>query len=165
MKNVYFVRHAKSSWADFSLKDFDRPLNKRGKRDAPFMAEKMKELGVEPDAIISSTANRAFTTASFFAKALGIQKKDIIKEEKIYEAYHSTVLDLVRSLPEKYDTVFVFGHNPAFTNIANTFTNNYIDNIPTCGITKVVAEVENWKDFNEETAQLKEFHYPKQYFQ
>lgn len=163
MKTVYFIRHAKSSWSDMSLRDFDRPLNKRGKRDAPMMAQKLQEMGVSPDAILSSTANRAFTTATHFGKALGIARSEIIEAPSIYEAYYITVLKIVQNQPKKWDTILVFGHNPAFTTIANSFNGDYIDNVPTCGIVKVTADVENWDDFDEETAKVAAFYYPKQF--
>lgn len=163
MKTVYFIRHAKSSWSDMSLSDFDRPLNKRGKRDAPLMAQKLHEMGVKPDAIVSSTANRAITTARHFATVLGIEKRDIIKTPSIYEAYYKTVLDIVQNQSNKLKTILVFGHNPAFTSVANSFNGEYIANVPTCGIVKVTADVDNWEDFNEETGNLEAFYYPKQF--
>lgn len=163
MKTVYFVRHAKSSWKDGSLRDFDRPLNKRGLRDAPFMANLMKEKGIQPDAIISSPANRAYTTATYFAKALGIEENQIIKEEEIYEAYYSTVLSIVQKQAKNIDILVVFGHNPAFTNLANLFTRNYIDNVPTCGIIEISANIEKWSELNEETGNVVNFLYPKKY--
>ena len=165
MKTVYFIRHAKSSWNDMSLRDFDRPLNKRGKRDAPFMAAKLKEFGVEPNAIISSPANRALTTATHFAKALAISSENFLKEETIYEAYATTVLKIVQAQPNKYQTILVFGHNPAFTMIVNMFKGgSHIDNVPTCGIIKVEANIDNWKDLTAKNGTVTAFHFPKQYF-
>ena len=164
MKTVYFVRHAKSSWADMSLDDIDRPLNKRGLRDAPFMASVLKGKGVIPNAIISSPANRAFTTATYFAKELNIPKEKIKQEPRIYEAMTSEVMDIVQNLPEAYKLVLVFGHNPTFTTIANLFSDNYIANLPTCGIFRVDANVESWSQFNDTSGKLTELHYPKQYF-
>ena len=87
MKTIYFIRHAKSSWADMSLRDIQRPLNARGLRDAPFMAKMLKGRGVQLDAIVSSPANRAFTTATYFAEAFGLKSADIIVKQDIYEAF------------------------------------------------------------------------------
>lgn len=166
MKTVYFIRHAKSSWKDMSLKDFDRPLNKRGKRDAPFMAQKLVEFGVAPDAIISSPANRALTTAKHFAKALSILSANFIQEPAIYEAYATTVLKIIQTQSSQFSTLLVFGHNPAFTMIANMFKGGrHIDNVPTCGIVKVEAAVKTWKDFTPEEGMVKAFYFPKQYFE
>lgn len=165
MKTVYFIRHAKSSWSDMSLRDHDRPLNKRGKRDAPFMAEKLKELGAEPDAIITSTALRAKTTAQHFALAFELSGKQFVEESKIYEAYSSNILKIVQNTSDNLNTILVFGHNPGFTMVANSFAGGEdIDNVPTCGIVKVVANVSNWKDLKKPKGKVVEFHYPKQYF-
>ena len=163
MKTIYFIRHAKSSWKDASLRDFDRPLNKRGLRDAPFMANLLKEKGIQPDAIVSSPANRAYTTATYFAKALNIEVDDIIKEEGIYEAYYTTVLTIIQKQSDQFNTLLVFGHNPAFTNLANSFTGNYIDNVPTCGIIEVAATINKWADLDEGNGKVVNFLYPKLY--
>ena len=165
MKTVYLVRHAKSSWADMSLRDIDRPLNKRGFRDAPFMAKMLKGKGARPDALVSSPANRAFTTASYFAKAIDWSPEDIVVEKDIYEAYVSDLFEIVRSLSEEWDTICLFGHNPTFTSFANRFGGrDYIPNIPTCGIVRIESDCKQWSDFSEENSRLVEFHYPKQYF-
>ena len=164
MKSVYFIRHAKSSWDDMSLRDIDRPLNKRGFRDAPFMANVLKGKGVKPSAIISSPANRGLTTATYFAKELDIPKKHIKVEPKIYEAMTSEVLEVIQNLPEAYKLVLIFGHNPTFTSIANLFSENYIANVPTCGIFRVDAQIDSWSEFSDANGALSELHYPKQYF-
>lgn len=164
MKTVYLIRHAKSSWSDSSLRDIDRPLNKRGYRDAPFMAKLLRGHGVEPDLIISSPANRARTTAGYFAEELGIDKKAIDLRQEIYEAYARDIIEMIQSLPDTANTVLIFGHNPCFTSVANTFSKEYIPNIPTCGITKIEADVASWSEFDERRAKLTDFYYPKQYF-
>ncbi|MCB9035195.1 MAG: histidine phosphatase family protein [Lewinellaceae bacterium] len=164
MKTVFFVRHAKSSWDNPSLRDIERPLNKRGKRDAPFMGKLLKGKGIQPDRLISSPANRAFTTAKYFAQALGIAEAEIESDKRIYDAYPEDILDIVQELPDDYSMVLVFGHNPTFTGVANLFTEDYISNVPTCGIFRIDAEVESWRDFREGKGLLTEYHYPRQYF-
>ncbi|MEM6964115.1 MAG: histidine phosphatase family protein [Bacteroidota bacterium] len=163
MKTVYFIRHAKSSWEDPGLMDIERPLNKRGFRDAPFMAKLMKGKEIQPDKLISSPANRAFTTATYFAKALDIPEQAIVVRKEIYHAYPEEVLSLIRNLDNADAIVYLFGHNPCFTSLANQFSKNYIPNVPTCGIVKVEADVDRWSDF-EQQGILTAFHYPKQYF-
>ncbi len=162
MKTVYFIRHAKSSWDNPGLKDFDRPLNHRGLRDAPFMATVLKNKKIEIDRIISSPANRAKTTAGFFARALGVT--DFLEDEVIYEAYSHEVLDLVKSQSDDLNQLMIFGHNPTFTSIANLFSTTYIANLPTCGIVRIEGEIDHWKALNEETARVVDIYYPKQYF-
>lgn len=163
MKTLYLIRHAKSSWTDRSLSDFDRPLNKRGLRDAPFMAAKVAEhLGGNDASIVSSPANRAQTTASYFATALG---KDFDKTTllgQIYEASPQTLLYTIQSLDNAADFVLLFGHNPAFTYIANYFGGTMV-NVPTCGVTIISGDVDSWEQFDSSTAQVIDFLYPKLY--
>lgn len=163
MKTVYFIRHAKSSWEDPGLMDIERPLNKRGFRDAPFMAKLMKGKEAKPDKLISSPANRAFTTATYFAKELNIPEQAIVVRKEIYHAYPEQVLSLIRNLDNADSMVYLFGHNPCFTSLANQFSKDYIPNVPTCGIVKVESDVNSWGEF-EKSGVLKEFYYPKQYF-
>ncbi len=164
MKNVYFVRHAKSSWEDPSLRDIDRPLNRRGLRDAPFMAKVLKSKNVQPDLIISSPANRALTTAKYFAQELNVSEKNIKVRNSVYGAYPEDVIRLLKGLDDHIETVMVFGHNPTFTSIVNRFTTEYIANVPTCGIAKVEADIESWQALNESNTVQTEYYYPKQYF-
>lgn len=164
MKQLTIIRHAKSSWDDMSLADHERPLNRRGKRDAPFMAQLMASKGWRPDLLISSPAVRAHTTATFFAESLGVIPESIQLEERIYEASLMSLRFLVQSFDDQYDHVAIFGHNPGFGMLANTFyKDNYISNLPTCGIVEVVGEVESWANFTEKTALAKAYHFPKQY--
>lgn len=164
MKTVYLVRHAKSSWDYHSLRDSERPLNDRGIRDAPHMAKVLRKKGVKPDAIISSPAVRALTTATFFKNELGIEGDDILIRDEIYEAVAPTIVRLIQKLPEDLDTVMIFGHNPTFTNVANLFTEKYISNMPTCSIVRIDADVMEWKSFKEGKGKVTEFHYPKEHF-
>ena len=163
MKTVYFIRHAKSSWENAGLSDIERPLNKRGLRDAPFMSKMLKGKNAQPDKLITSPANRAYTTATFFAKELNIPEQTIVVRKEIYHAYPEQVLNIIRHLDNGDDVVFLFGHNPCFTSLANQFSEEYIPNVPTCGVVKVEAEVSVWADF-EKNGVLKDFHFPKQYF-
>ena len=163
MKTVFFIRHAKSSWDDPSLRDIDRPLNPRGLRDAPFMAKLVRAKTPELDKIISSPANRAFTTATFFAKEFGIAEEDIEVKKAIYEAFTADVTTIIQNLPSDINSVLIFGHNPTFTSLANLFSKDYIPNVPTCGVSKVTANIADWKQFNEQTGQLVDYMIPKMY--
>jgi len=164
LKIVYLIRHAKSSWENPALTDFQRPLNPRGLRDAPFMAKLLRDKGVEPDLLVSSPANRALTTATFFADAFGVKPEEIVRKADIYEAYPSDILQIIAELPTESAVVLLFGHNPTFTSIANHFTpDEFIDNIPTCGIVKIEAATDDWKTFGS-TGKATAFHFPKQFF-
>ncbi len=147
-----------------SLSDIERPLNSRGMRDAPFMAAMLSGRGVTPDQIISSPANRALTTASYFAEELRIKREDILVKREIYEAWPEDILNIVQSVDEQHKTILLFGHNPSLTSIANLFSREYIANVPTCGIIQVESQVEQWALFRNENAKVAGFHFPKQYF-
>ncbi len=165
MKTVYLIRHAKSSWNDSTLRDVDRPLNPRGLRDAPVMAKVLfaKE-GKAPDLLVSSPANRAFTTATFFAEVFGIEDAQIQVVPQIYEAYTNDILEVIGSLPETAQTVCIFGHNPTMTSLANMFAGGaYIPNVPTCGILKLSSTAEKWTAFSTDNTERVAFHFPKQY--
>lgn len=164
MKTLFLIRHAKSSWKDPFLDDIDRPLNKRGKRDAPFMAKLLQGKGIRPDRLISSPARRARVTAEYFAKAFELPKTSIEIRDDVYEASPEEIHKLIRALPEDEQTVLLFGHNPTFTAVANYFSEEYIANVPTCGIVQLQARTDSWTRFDEEEGRLTAFFYPKQYF-
>lgn len=161
MKTLYLVRHAKSSWKDNNLRDFERPLNKRGKRDAPIIAQRLKERGVKPDAIISSTAKRALKTAKIIAGELEFPQKKIDTKESVYLADVPTLLKVLKKINDKHERAMLFGHNPGLTMLANFLSNEQVDNIPTCGVFCVEFPVEFWKDINQGSGRLVFFDYPK----
>src|SRR5262245_32888955 len=112
MKHLILVRHAKSSWKDTELEDHERPLNKRGERDAPFMAKIFRDKNLEPDLIVSSTAVRALDTAKEFARKLDYKKGKILRVAELYLAEADDMLQYVRGIDDEYKTVMLFGHNP-----------------------------------------------------
>ena len=162
MKTLYLVRHAKSDWGDQSLADFDRPLNKRGKKDAPFMGKVLNKKGIVPDKIISSPAKRAKKTALEIAEKLNYHSKQIIFEEKLYDASSKDILSIVKNINEKFVTAMIFGHNPGLTLLNNYISNKYIDNIPTSGIVALNLEVK-WSEIDKFTCKQLFFEYPKLY--
>ena len=162
MKTVYLARHAKSSWADTGMEDFDRPLNDRGKKDAPLMAKQLVAKGRIPDCIISSPAKRAKKTAKIFSETLDVAEKDIRYIDKLYLAPPSVFYDLIENLEDRLKQVMIVAHNPGITDLANEMTPDvHIDNIPTCGIFAIEAAVDNWKDFAAAEKNFLFFHYPK----
>ncbi len=165
MKTLYLIRHAKSSWDDPELGDFERPLNKRGKRDAPSMAKRLKEKRVTPDIMISSPATRAHATCIEFAKILGFNMEKIKTDRRLYHANEDQILAVVRELKDRArdeeEIVLLFGHNPGLTGFANDLVNEYIDNIPTCGIVKAKLKIELWKDADYGCGELDFFDFPK----
>ncbi|WP_457599595.1 SixA phosphatase family protein, partial [Hydrogenimonas sp.] len=145
MRELFLVRHAKSSWDDPTLSDFERPLNERGKRDAPIMGEHLAKLGVHPDLILSSPAKRAKKSAKIFAEALGYDPERIEYLSSIYEASPQTLLYIVCQLPEKAKRVMLVGHNPSLTLLANQLGDIAIDNIPTAGVVGIAFDTGSWE--------------------
>lgn len=158
-KQLLLVRHGKSDWGNLDLKDFDRPLNKRGKENAPEMAERLVQRGFKFDLIVSSPAKRAKSTAKFFAEAY--QVDDIQYEESIYEANTTALLKVINGLDDSADTVIMFGHNPGFTDLANELSDADIYNIPTAGMVLMSFPFDSWKMVSRGTGELVFFDYPK----
>lgn len=163
VKDVCFVRHAKSNWDNPGLDDIERPLDKRGMKDAPLMASKMHELKLKPDLIITSSAKRARSTADFFRKEFNLDKDKFLVREELYEASPEDVYEVLRSAPDSDSFIYLFGHNPTFTWIANQISGVHIDNVPTCGVVHIQILISSWKKFKPEHAGFIGFHYPKQY--
>jgi phosphohistidine phosphatase len=154
------VRHAKSDWNDPSLKDFDRPLNDRGKRDAPVMVQRLLDKKITIDQFITSTAKRARKTAETFAKAY---KADdgVVYFDELYLAGPAELADVIARTDKKQNIIAVFSHNPGITEYANMLADVQIDNIPTCGIFAVKADVKSWRDFEAAPKEFWFFDYPK----
>lgn len=163
MKELYAIRHAKSSWKDLNLSDDQRPLNNRGKRDAPQMAAIMAEKVPQLDKLVSSHAVRAHTTALAFAAAFKIDAKEIQVVKELYHAYEEDILNTIYSLEEEWSTVCLFGHNPGFTYFANTFEGPSIDNVPTCGIVHLSSTAPTWQEFDVVNTKITSFIYPKMF--
>jgi len=158
-KQLLLVRHGKSDWGNADLKDFDRPLNKRGKANAAEMAERLLSREFHFDLMVSSPAKRALTTAKYFAEAYEVEQIQI--EKDIYEANTTALLNVVNSLDDGAETVIMFGHNPGFTDFANELSNADIYNIPTAGMVLISFPFDSWKMVSRGTGQLVFFDYPK----
>ena len=163
MKKLYLIRHAKSSWEDHILSDHDRPLSDRGRRDAPIVGDILKSQKVKPNLVISSTARRAMKTAKIFSTILGYPIEDIVTDSKIYEATTQDLLNVITKIDDANKTVLVFGHNPAFTVLANLLGDKYIDNMPTCAVSEFELKVKSWKDVGVDSGKLISFEYPKKH--
>lgn len=160
-KHLLLIRHAKSDWDNEGLRDFDRPLNNRGNRNAPAMAERLLKNRLVPQHLISSPAKRAITTAGYFADVFQIEKKQIQLEEDIYEASSSALLKVINGIDNRYSFVALFGHNPALTNVAASLSDSDIANIPTCGMALIKFTFDDWGMISNGTGELQFFDYPK----
>lgn len=163
MKTLYIIRHAKSSWDASNVDDLERPLNDRGKRDAPRMGKRLKEKGIHPHLILSSPAKRALSTGKKIAKILNYPKDNITTDRRLYHADEETILEIVQGLKDKLDSVMLFSHNPGLTDFVNTLMNGEfdIDNIPTCGVVAFEFDVDAWKDITWGKGKMLFFDYPK----
>jgi phosphohistidine phosphatase len=161
MKRLTLLRHAKSSWKDPELADFDRPLNKRGKRDAPLMGERLAGRDQRPELIISSPARRARKTAKLIARELEIPDDRLILAMEIYEAEPETLLKVVRGLDDRWEHVLLIGHNPGLTELGNLLADCGMDNIPTCGVLCLDFDAENWKSLGAKSGTLIFYDTPK----
>lgn len=163
MKKLWIIRHAKSSWSDMSLADHDRPLNKRGKRDAPFMAKLVAEKYTPPTRLFTSTAKRARTTCKAFRKQLNLKKSDVVKLDLLYHPTISACLHVVHSINEDVAVAAIFGHNPTFTYLINELTGEGPDNLPTTGCALITSEADYWSTFESHPCHLDQLLFPKQF--
>lgn len=161
MKTLILVRHAKSSWDGTAETDFNRPLNKRGHADAPIMAERLKEVVNKLDLLVTSTANRAYTTAQYFAPHFGISFNRIVAKDELYHASPEVLLQTVKALPNTANTVAIFCHNPGISYFANSLSNFNIIDMPTCGLFVVQANIETWEQFELGVNTHRAFLFPK----
>ena len=144
MKTILILRHAKSSWKFPDLSDHDRPLNRRGKRDAPAMGKILKDKNLVPDLIISSTAIRAKDTASEVAKHSGYRGKNT-EIESLYAAEPAAYLKVIRELADDYHRVLIVGHNPGVEELIEILTGE-IHVIPTCTLAQIEFDIDDWSE-------------------
>lgn len=160
-RKLTLVRHAKSSWNNLNLSDFERPLNRRGLKNAPEMGKRLVDAKYEVDLIFSSPAVRAMTTAEFIASELEYNLQRIKYDKSIYTASLDELLDLISSIDDGFESVMLVGHNPGLTLLCNHLSNAAIDNMPTCSIAQIQFNINNWRSITENTGELLEFDYPK----
>jgi phosphohistidine phosphatase len=143
MKTLFLIRHAKSSWDDPALSDEERPLNDRGRRDAPRMGERLAKRDVKPDLILSSPAVRALSTAEILAKKLDYRRKDIVVTERLYAVDADELLDVIHHLADRVERVMLFGHNPELTELAHRLSGE-ITHMPTCAVAEFTFDAKSW---------------------
>lgn len=160
-KTLLLVRHAKSSWDDPDLADHARPLNKRGKRDAAAMAQRVAERSERPELVVTSPALRARRTAEAVAAALGFEPESLVVDARVYDATEADLLEVIRSLDDRHARVLLVGHHPGITDTVNLLTNAKIEKLPTCGVAEVRVNVRSWAESHEGGAALIELDAPK----
>lgn len=153
MKTIVLIRHAKSSW-DQDLRDLDRPLSVRGITDANLISKEFKDFNYQPDAVYTSPANRAATTCGIFMENLSLPKDSLYIKEELYDFGGDQVRRFIKALNNDLKKIMIFGHNHAFTSLANSLGNAHIDNLPTSGIVMIDFDVEHWKDVKVGTTKM-----------
>ena len=146
MKRLIVIRHAKSSWKDPGLRDFDRPLNKRGKADAPEMGRRLARRSLVPDRLLASPAKRAIRTAEIIAGAVGFPAGRITRVDRLYGAGVADLVGVLQGLDDAEETVYLVGHNPGLTDLVNFVCGAFLDNLPTCGVFCADFEISSWKE-------------------
>jgi phosphohistidine phosphatase len=162
MKTLYLIRHAKSSWDDPFQDDFERPLNKRGKKDAPCMGKRLKEMKIRPGLLLSSPAERALSTCMLIAEKIGYALSNIHTDQRLYHAGEEQLLSVVQGFNDANNEIVIFGHNPGLTDFANRLSSELVtDNIPTCGIVALRFPVKSWKNVRWEKGKVLFFDFPR----
>ena len=160
-KTLIMIRHANSSWTNPLESDFDRPLNERGKKEAPEIGEKLKSLNIIPDLIIASNAKRTRQTAKKIAKEVGYDIDNIKWEEKLYHCNSSVFEEIISGIGDKVKTLFIVAHNPGITEFVNQLSPEFsTPNMPTCGVVGAHIEVKEWSDFSTAKRKVFLFEYP-----
>ncbi len=163
MRTLYIIRHAKSSWSDPGLTDFERPLNERGKRDVKVMAKRLGKRISTIDLLLSSTAVRAKKTTKKIIDKSDIEFGEIKYIDQLYHAPEHQIIKIIESVAESVQSLAIVGHNPGLTNICNDIGNVQIDNLPTTGILAFEFAIEKWENILSEDGKLLFFDYPKRY--
>ncbi|MCC1485612.1 SixA phosphatase family protein [Winogradskyella immobilis] len=144
MKQLILVRHGKSSW-QYDVIDKERPLKKRGINDAKRVSAIFNTKTIVVDAVFSSPANRALSTCKIFIEELKISESKLKINEDLYDFSGERVLNFIKKMDDRLDTVMIFGHNHALTAIVNTYGDRYINNLPTSGLAILEFNIDNWK--------------------
>lgn len=156
------IRHAKSSWANPLQSDFDRPLNDRGKRDAPAMGKKLKKAGIIPNLVICSTAKRTEATAKYICNAVQYDMSNVQWEEKLYHCIPAVFEEVIYSVADDIGTVFIIAHNPGITEFVNQLSPGfYVSNLPTSGTVAVTFEADSWTQFSPAKKEVIFFEHPR----
>ena len=148
VKTLTLLRHAKSSWDNPDLSDHDRPLNERGERDAPEMGRRLRERGIRPSVLVTSSAKRTRHTARHVARALGFPIEFIQVEKSLYHASPATMLKVIADLDTQFHHVLLIGHNPGISELAERLSDGLVTNMPTAGMsvadTTSASSVTDW---------------------
>ncbi len=162
MKTFTIIRHAKSGWAGFSVSDFERPLDDTGLEEAPLMAKRLLQQNIKPDFFVSSPALRARTTCEKFCEVFHQDIHQIEFHDTLYHAPAEEIYRVISTLPNEYNNVALFCHNPGITDFVNSLSDEFrLDDMPPCGLLSVEVPVTDWALFEAATKKILFFDYPK----
>jgi phosphohistidine phosphatase len=161
MKALTIIRHAKSSWQYAGMDDVDRPLNHRGRRDAPRMGRQMARRGLAPDCFLSSPANRAITTARAIAEQIGFPGQGILEIPRLYDADVTDLVEVVRTQQSGHAHVALVAHNPGCTDLLRYLTGQNFDSIPTCAVAHTSLAIDDWQNLRARCATLRFLDVPR----
>ena len=159
-KQLFIVRHGKSSWEYEDVDDIDRPLKTKGINDAYVMARRLASKNKKPQLILSSPANRALHTSLIFARILDYPLSNLRVNETIYNGDENDILQLIHETDDSISTLMIFGHNPFSTDLSNFFLKDKLDKLPTAGITSLNFKAERWEDISKDNVSTELVDYP-----
>ena len=160
MKHLTLIRHAKSDWSDAALNDFDRPLNKRGKKAAPLMGSRIAAAKEVPQLLVSSPAKRARKTAQLIARELAIDQEGIRYHEEIFAAKDTQLVKLIRGFSADLHIALI-GHNPGLTDLGQWLCAEAPDWLPTCAVLTLKLDIHKWSELDRGCAEIISYDYPK----
>ncbi|SHE59816.1 phosphohistidine phosphatase [Microbulbifer donghaiensis] len=161
MKKLTLIRHAKSSWDNPSLDDFGRPLNKRGIRDLPAMAQRVRDSGLVPDRLLTSGAVRALTTAEALVVSLELNSDQVLVQPELYAASHQSLLRHLQLQDDHWHHLMVVGHNPGLENLGYYLTHERLPKFPTAAVLHICLKIPHWCELAESSGTVELFDYPK----
>jgi len=165
MNTLTLIRHAKSSWSDASLDDFERPLNKRGERDLPAMARRVRdfyvERGLAPDQLLTSAAVRALTTAEALAATMKLDREQLVVIPELYAASSQALLALLQQQSDHWQHLMLVGHNPGLESLGYTLTHERLPKFPTAAVLHIRLGISRWRELAEACGSVELFDYPK----
>ncbi len=162
LKELFLIRHAKSSWDNLSLADIHRPLNYRGNAIAPLMASYIKNrIEVDNFTLISSPAKKAISTALYFAQEYNYPPEKIIQFEPLYYGNEKDYLKCLHTIQNEVSTVFLFGHNPIIENMVGLFGNPYLGPVPTCAVFYIQLNSNDWNVSDFSQLKVINYYFPK----
>lgn len=163
-REILLIRHAKSSWDNPNLTDFDRPLAERGLRDAPVMANELAKHRIPIDLVIASPSVRTTQTLEYFRATLKIPQERIVWDSTVFHSSTENLLRILSALDDSVRHVVFVGHNPSMTDLSNALqSDTLIDNVPTCGIVHISGSWSSWKELRQQKGKLEFFLYPKMF--